>query len=223
MPAYDEVQKKLNALRTYYVAEKNKTKKTKVSGAETADLYRSEWQFFESLSFLSDNVVPKATSSNAGKRRPPGSDDEGNKFAYSFGGGPSPKSAKQVVEANSRTNSLIESTINILERPRANSRPEQSPKSADKIFTEMLCSMLETILDGQSKDFLKMEFQRHVYETKYMVTQRSLPQNYQGNSMHQSTRPSFSNMLNQDPYEQNFIASSSPQAHTHPICSRRII
>ena len=85
LPTYEEVHRKLDALRTYYVAEENKIDQMKVSGAGTSDIYKRGWQFFDRLSFLSDNVTPRATISNVGKRPRSESDNEGGKFAYSIG------------------------------------------------------------------------------------------------------------------------------------------
>lgn len=206
LPNYEEVQRKLNALRTYYVAEKNKIEQTKVSGAGTAEIYKSRWQFFQRLSFLSDNITPRATVSNLGKRQRSGSDDDGSSLAYNVEMKSYVKTAKQ---ADSQVNQLIEKAIDILDKPKE--APKQQ-KSADGIFAEMLGGMLETIPEGQAKDFLKMELQRLVYETKYMSPNRGIPQRYPRNFGAQSGLP-FSGMLGEDPYQQTFNCPS-PQLST---------
>eukprot|EP00794_Sanderia_malayensis_P004291 gene4291-4860_t len=68
LPSYEEVQRKINALRSHFVVEENKTKQSKVSGSGEGDVYKSKWLYFDRLSFLADNVTPTGTNSNVGKR-----------------------------------------------------------------------------------------------------------------------------------------------------------
>ena len=63
-PSFDDVLRKINALRTYFVAEKNKMEQSKTNGAGSSDIYKSRWQFYESLLFLADFVTPHNTQSN---------------------------------------------------------------------------------------------------------------------------------------------------------------
>ena len=197
----------MNALRTYYVAEGGKMEQTKVSGAGTSDLYKSKWQYFDSLAFLSDNITPRATTSNVGKRQHPGSDDddESRKSAYSLGGRPSAK-ATRIFDANIR-NQLMEKAINFLDKPKELPKEAKTPKSADMVFGEMLSGTLETIPDGQAKDILKIELQKLVCETKYMAAQRVMPQNYQ-RYFAQQPASNFSAMIGQEPYQPNIFGSS---------------
>eukprot|EP00794_Sanderia_malayensis_P006397 gene6397-7131_t len=68
LPSYEEVNKKLSSLRGYFVAEENKNNQSRVSGAGTDVVYLSGWQFFDSLSFLADNIAPRRTESNLNKQ-----------------------------------------------------------------------------------------------------------------------------------------------------------
>ena len=43
--------RKINALHTYFVAKKNKMEQSKTSGARSSGIYKSRWQFYESLLF----------------------------------------------------------------------------------------------------------------------------------------------------------------------------
>ena len=201
-------QRKTNALRTYYVAEKNKMEQTKVSGAGTSDLYKSKWQYFDSLAFLSDNITPRATTSNVGKRQHPGSDDddESRKSAYSLLGGKPSGEATRMFDVNIRSR-LMEKAMNILDKPNELPKEAKIPKSADKVFGEMVSGTLETRPDGQAKDILEIELQKLVYETKYMAAQRVMPQNYQRNVVQQPVS-NFSAMIGQEPYQPNIFASS---------------
>ena len=50
-PSFDDVFRKINALHTYFVAKKNKMEQSKTSGARSSGIYKSRWQFYESLLF----------------------------------------------------------------------------------------------------------------------------------------------------------------------------
>ena len=63
-PRFDDAFRKINALRTYFVAEKNKIEQSKVSGTGSSGIYKSRWQFYESLLFLANFVTPGNTQSN---------------------------------------------------------------------------------------------------------------------------------------------------------------
>ena len=64
IPPVEEMLKKLNGLRTYFNSERNKVEQLKLSENGTDDVYKSSWQFFDQLQFLSDNVTPRNTHSN---------------------------------------------------------------------------------------------------------------------------------------------------------------
>ena len=63
-PSFDDVFRKINTLRTYFVAEKNKMEQSKSSGVGSSVIYKSRSQFYESLLFLADFVTPRNTQSN---------------------------------------------------------------------------------------------------------------------------------------------------------------
>ena len=63
-PSFDDAFRKINALRTYFVAEKNKIEQSKVSGAGSSGIYKSRWQFYESLLLLANFVTYGNTQSN---------------------------------------------------------------------------------------------------------------------------------------------------------------
>eukprot|EP00794_Sanderia_malayensis_P013456 gene13456-14837_t len=64
VPSWEETNRKMNSLRGYFVAEKNKVHQSKASGAGTNDVYKVWWQFYESLQSLADNINPRQTESN---------------------------------------------------------------------------------------------------------------------------------------------------------------
>ncbi|XP_039751715.1 uncharacterized protein LOC120627754 [Pararge aegeria] len=60
----DTVVKKINNLRTTYKKELNKIKKSCKSGAGTDEIYKPRLWYFELLSFLYDQEVPRPSTSN---------------------------------------------------------------------------------------------------------------------------------------------------------------
>lgn len=155
------------------MAEKNKTEQSKVSGSGADDVYKSKWQYFDRLSFLADNVTPRGTSSKVvGKKRASSAQGGGTggsasqDCAYDIeSAAPSAKSTRKIETA--RTNQLIEDAINVLNRPVEKPKPVETNKTGDQLFSEMICKQLETMNEGQEKDFLKMNIQRLIYEAKY--------------------------------------------------------
>lgn len=166
LPTYEDVNKKMNSLRSYFVAEKNKTHQSKVSGTGADDVYRSKWQFFESLSFLADNIAPRRTESNLPKRSSEEVEDmenDNSQYAYQVQNKPSSKITKKT-EAK-RTNELIETAIDALKRPRPSA--EQRERTADQIFGEIVWKLLAEIPEGYGKDMAKMDIQRQLVQLKH--------------------------------------------------------
>ena len=64
VPTSDDLLKKMNSLRTYYNAKRNKEKASRSTGKGADEIYDSVWQYYESLQFLNDNVAPRSTHSN---------------------------------------------------------------------------------------------------------------------------------------------------------------
>ena len=63
-PSFDDVSRKTNALRTYFVAEKKKWINPKQVELEVVVSYKDRWQLFVLLLFLADFVTPRNTQSN---------------------------------------------------------------------------------------------------------------------------------------------------------------
>ena len=166
LPTYEEVNKKMNSLGSYFVAEKNKTHQSRVSGAGVDEVYRSKWQFFESLSFLADNIAPRRTESNLPKKhfeKIEYGENDNSQYTYQVENKPSSKISKKT-EAK-RTNEVIEMSIDALKKPRPS--VEQRERTADHIFGEMLWKLLAEIPEGFSKDMAKMDIQRQLVQLKH--------------------------------------------------------
>ena len=95
------------------------------------------------------------------KRKKEGEGDDKD-YAYPVDNTPVSKSAKKM-EAR-RTNELIETAINALNRPKqavANTA-ETEVRSANKIFGVMVWRMWEEIPDGYAKDMVKIDIIGHL-------------------------------------------------------------
>eukprot|EP00794_Sanderia_malayensis_P004987 gene4987-5645_t len=166
LPSYGEINKKMNSLRTYFVAEKNKANQSRVSGAGANEVYKSRWQFYESLQFLADNVLPRRTESNLTKRNAdtPIEEEENEIYAYPVNNKPSAKSAKKTEAL--KTDQLLETAITALRQPTVKPS-DNSERTADKIFGEMVWKMLQEIPDCYAKDIVKMDIQRLLIQAKH--------------------------------------------------------
>eukprot|EP00795_Rhopilema_esculentum_P003926 gene3924-15252_t len=142
------------------------------------------------------------------------SDDEGGKFAHSIGAKRSAKTAKQ---ADSQVNQLIERAINVLDRPKETPKQQEAAKSADRVFPEMLGGMLK---NNTREDFLKMELQLLIYETKYMSQNRGMQPSYYRNSGVQPGS-AFHGMLGQDQNQPTFHCPSPHISTGSNNCSSR--
>ena len=60
----DDIRKKINSIRTQYFGEVNKIKKSQVSGAGAADVYKSNLWSFDHLQFLSNSNPIRPSVSN---------------------------------------------------------------------------------------------------------------------------------------------------------------
>eukprot|EP00794_Sanderia_malayensis_P003849 gene3849-4385_t len=99
-------------------------------------LYRSRWQFYWSLHFLADNVLPKRTESNLTKRNANtriGEEENKLQYAYSVNNKPSAKSAKKT--AALKTGKLLETALTALKKQEV--KPPDNSKRTVGIFGDM--------------------------------------------------------------------------------------
>lgn len=61
----NDIMAKMKSLRTTFVAELNKIKQSKKSGAGVGQIYKPSIWYFERLYFLNDHVTPRRGTSNA--------------------------------------------------------------------------------------------------------------------------------------------------------------
>lgn len=67
-PSGNAITEKINSLRIYYVAQKNKLEHSRMSGTSDPDSFKVKWKYFESLQFLNDNVTPRYNHYNLKRR-----------------------------------------------------------------------------------------------------------------------------------------------------------
>lgn len=167
LPSYEDVFKKLNALRTYFVAEKNKIEHSKVSGAGTSSIYKSKWQFYDSLMFLADFITPRSTQSNLQKC------DQGIDERKIQNKPSSSRSKRNKSEELNQADQLIESGVDILAALKNKTKQDEQRRSQDMMFGELIGSTLEEIQPGPVKDMLKLEIQKLLFQAKYAHLQFS--------------------------------------------------
>eukprot|EP00794_Sanderia_malayensis_P004924 gene4924-5571_t len=143
----------MNSLQGYFAAER----KSKTSGAGANDVCKVRWQFYESLTFLADNINPRRTESNVASQ---GQVDGALKIAQNM-----PIQCKTLLHQNREkrllTNELLETAINVLKRPRPAAVLENvEERTADKVFSELVWKMLQEIPDGVTKDMVKIDIKR---------------------------------------------------------------
>jgi len=176
-PPGNAITEKINSLRIYYVAQRNKLEHSKMSGASDVEQFKIKWRYFESLSFLNDNVTPRYNHYNLKRRL------EKNEYDYSdYGKQDIPSSfCEPRLHANSRRmDEPIESpppsnnSYEIKFGPPMTMEDEQvshplppSSKSADMLFAEMVGKLLQNIPNGAAKDMLKIDIQKMIFQTQY--------------------------------------------------------
>ena len=214
-PCYDDVLKKINNLRCYFVAEKNKIEHSKSSGKGTADVYKTKWQYYETLSFLSDNVTPRKNHSNLRKRSIDVEEQEDDSQPTNALENKMPAKTARKIEIT-RTNQILESALKFLNRPKSLS-PHQVVEqhvSSDKLFGSMLGNMLEELPDGHGKDMLKLDIQRLVMQEKYKPQNQPAlsPQIWVSSGQNNETERSKTTEVNSQGFRRY---SSSPTEMAH--------
>ena len=111
-------------------------------------------------------------------------------------------------ENANKTNELIETAINVLNRPRTATPCVQieNPRTADTLFAKMVGKVMGDIPDGHAKDMLKLDIQKKIYETKYST----------------QTIQTAPDRLMRDPAQQ-FIAQSFSQRFSLPNLAKHTL
>ena len=127
-----QITDKIHSLRNYYSAERRKEEAaSKKSGSGQDDLYTSKWLFFQPLSFLRNNVIPRPVFRKM-----------------------------SIQEKNNAINRVAESIESIADKISAQNEsllpPETTKsKSEDEIFGEMIFKMVSGVPECEEKYLLK--------------------------------------------------------------------
>ena len=186
------VSEKLRGLRSCFGAEKRKEKTSKASGAGTDSVYVSNWRFLHELDFLNDNLVPRKSFSNL---------NDVNNITPNTS---SAKRAEDLARENSleKTNRVMEIVSQqLLEARRVNETvvPQEPSMSADRDFSNMVCSLLGEINEGEVKDTVKLEIHQLLIKAKYKKSANT----------HTSY---FNDSANNFPHGRNYM-----QQHSSPV------
>ena len=197
----EDIQGKMHSLRVYFSSQRSKYEASKKSGAGADQIYKIKWPYYESLSYLHDNLIPRNTVSNIVAHAT--SDQNGD--VYTCDNPPSAKS-KRKIEVNKR-DQLMESAIAALNRePTPAITESKSVKTPDELFCDMLCSSLFKIKDGPRKEFLKVDLHRQVVVEAFNTNQQ--------NSLAEAVTPQPRNQHEQRQYpvysQQMAFGSSTP-------------
>ena len=171
-PTGNAITEKINSLRIYYVAQRNKLEHSKLSGVSEVDSFKVKWKYFESLSFLNDNVTPRYNHYNLKRRL------EQNESDYiDYTKQEVPSFCEPRLHASRRLSEAIESPPHSFElNPLPPVEYEQTTtqpvnvlpsKSADILFAEMVGKLLQNIPNGAAKDMLKIDIQKMIFQTQY--------------------------------------------------------
>ena len=163
-PSFDGVLRKINALRTYFVAEKNKMEQSKTNGARSSDIYKSRWQFYESLLFLADFVTPHNTQSNLERCQHSNSE---RKTQIEAVPNKDKLSKSDGTNQNCQADLLIKSGVEVLKALKHKQNQSDQRRSQDFKFGDLIGSKLKQIPPGPIKDMLKIDIRKLIYQTKY--------------------------------------------------------
>ena len=185
-----QVPDKIHSLRNYYSAERRKEEAaTKKSDPGQDDLYISKWLFFQPLSFLRNNLIPRVTETNLKRPQMETTQNprEGKISRLVLG-------KLSIQEKNNAVDQVAESiesiSNNISTRKENPLSPETSKsKSEDEIFEEMTVKMVSGIPECEEKYLLKLRIQQDLINTRFSI---SRAKNTQDSMPLTSTNPSIS-------------------------------
>ena len=155
VPSTEEILAKMNGLRTYHNAQRQKVRASQTSGKGSSEVYQPSWIFFEELHFLDSASEPRPTVSTLlppDNTIPPYNSATTKRLRKDRQDTPSPN-AIAINKASDALSSLVSS--------------RNEPKSDDMHFGETLGRLLSKVKEGQRKDILKLELQRLIISATY--------------------------------------------------------
>ena len=136
---------------------------SKTSGAGSSSIYKSRWQFYESLLFLADFVTPRNTQSNWERCQQSNSERKTQIKAVS---NKKKLSKSHGTNQNRQADLLIESGVEVLNALKHKANQSDQRRSQDFKFGDLIGSELEQIPPEPIKGMLKLDIQKLIYQTK---------------------------------------------------------
>ena len=148
----EEIEKKLQSLKSYYIVTSKKVELSKQNPDDVA--YQPSWAHFESLDFLKDNITSKALL-----------DGTLDNSIHHTEESPLPKRRRRSKPwlREKDVHEVEEPEEEIPNHPMTNS----NNLSTDHYFCQMLLSQLKNFENRPRKEYLKLQIQQLVYETMF--------------------------------------------------------
>ena len=164
LPSLDDVIRKIIAMRSCFVAEKNKMEQSKIIGAESSGTYKSRWQFYESLLILADFISPHNIQLSLETFQQSNSERKTQIKAVSNRKKPSKNDG---TNQNAQADISIKSGVEVFNALKHKANQSDQHRSQDFKFGDLNGSELEQIPPGPVKDMLKIDIQKLIYQTKH--------------------------------------------------------
>eukprot|EP00111_Clytia_hemisphaerica_P024069 TCONS_00070967-protein len=182
-----QVNDKMINLRTYYGSQRRQIEASKRNAAGPEDIFVSRWKFFDSLRFLSDTIISRSTldlsrvdsgSENGSTLSPTGVELSSAKTPYQRKrkclnslsdykeSTPNPFMSEHTHHQNISPECVRDSES-------VREKAENSHKSQDEVFGELITSMMRDIPESHEKALMKLEIQHKIITMQYKITSPS--------------------------------------------------
>ena len=157
----EEISSKMHGLRVYFSSQRNKLISSERSGAETENVHKVNWPFYEPLMLLNDNLVSRAAKYNMTQNHLTSENDTQESLYDHEDIAPSKKASKKWDAFKStQTNGLTKEATNTIKYLKELKTQHSSSKTADGIFCKMIAAHLKNMNEGAAKQFLKLDIHR---------------------------------------------------------------
>ena len=152
-----QISEKLTNLKNYYGGQKRLIDSRKANSTGFRQVYRSNWKFFSSLTFLQNAFTPRGTYCN-GSESP----------AVDTVCPPSSKSARKSEAAKRDTEAQVtELLAESNEKEETIQIGQNCLSNQDRIFCDLIYAILQDIPDSEDKDLLKLNIQQILIKKKH--------------------------------------------------------
>ena len=152
-----QISEKLTNLKNYYGGQKRLIDSRKANSTGFRQVYRSNWKFFSSLTFLQNAFTPRGTYCN-GSESP----------AVDTVCPPSSKSARKSEAAKRDTEAQVtELLAESNEKEETIQIGQKCLSNQDRIFCDLIYAILQDIPDSEDKDLMKLNIQQILIKKKH--------------------------------------------------------